>query len=149
MISSPDLNSRFNAYLSAYEALTADNINQTLKPLLAENVEFKDPFNHVFNPDDTCKIFQHMFVQTHSPKFKVLNSNYNDKGGMAIWSFHYKTKQTDVEEQIIMGTSQIDLDEFGLVTRHIDYWDPAEQIYEKIPLLGWLMRSIKRRLKAS
>ena len=35
--------------------------------------------------------------------------------------------------------------EQGLVTMHRDYWDAAEELYEKLPLLGGLMRWLKRR----
>jgi hypothetical protein len=31
---------------------------------------------------------------------------------------------------------------------HRDYWDVAEELYEKVPVLGGLLRTIKRRLRA-
>jgi steroid Delta-isomerase len=36
----------------------------------------------------------------------------------------------------------------GLVTYHRDYWDAAEELYETLPLLGQLLRFIKKKLKA-
>ena len=33
-------------------------------------------------------------------------------------------------------------------TVHRDYWDAAEELYEKLPLLGALMRWLKRRVNA-
>jgi hypothetical protein len=33
----------------------------------------------------------------------------------------------------------------GLIVEHRDYWDVAEELYEKLPLLGTLMRWLKRR----
>jgi hypothetical protein len=36
----------------------------------------------------------------------------------------------------------------GRIARHRDYWDVAEELYEKVPLLGGLMRLVKRRLRA-
>jgi hypothetical protein len=33
----------------------------------------------------------------------------------------------------------------GLVTLHRDYWDAAEELYEKLPVVGALMRWLKRR----
>jgi hypothetical protein len=35
------------------------------------------------------------------------------------------------------------------VTLHRDYWDAAEELYEKLPVVGGLMRLIKRRLATS
>jgi hypothetical protein len=33
----------------------------------------------------------------------------------------------------------------GRIAMHRDYWDAAEELYEKLPLLGGLMRWLKRR----
>jgi hypothetical protein len=35
------------------------------------------------------------------------------------------------------------------VADHRDYWDAAEELYEKLPVLGALMRLLKRRLRAT
>jgi hypothetical protein len=34
-----------------------------------------------------------------------------------------------------------------LITEHRDYWDAAEELYEKIPVLGALMRWLKKRAR--
>jgi hypothetical protein len=40
------------------------------------------------------------------------------------------------------------LDAQGLITWHRDYWDAAEELYEKLPVLGGLMRWVKKRTSA-
>ena len=42
--------------------------------------------------------------------------------------------------------SELTLAPDGRVAEHVDYWDPAAQLYERVPVLGWLMRRIRRRL---
>jgi hypothetical protein len=32
------------------------------------------------------------------------------------------------------------------VRRHRDYWDAAEELYEKLPVIGVLMRAMRSRL---
>jgi hypothetical protein len=32
-----------------------------------------------------------------------------------------------------------------LITLHRDYWDAAEELYEKLPVLGGLMRWLKKQ----
>jgi len=34
----------------------------------------------------------------------------------------------------------------GKVVEHIDYWDAAEQVYERLPLLGPILRRVRQRL---
>ena len=36
----------------------------------------------------------------------------------------------------------------GRITLHRDYWDAAEELYEKLPVIGTLMRWLRRRLAA-
>ncbi|MCA0424309.1 MAG: nuclear transport factor 2 family protein, partial [Proteobacteria bacterium] len=33
----------------------------------------------------------------------------------------------------------------GRIAEHRDYWDAAEELYEKLPAIGALMRWLKRR----
>ena len=52
------------------------------------------------------------------------------------------------DEQSIRGCTELRFDSAGQVALHRDYWDAAEELYEKLPLLGALMRALRRRLKA-
>ena len=35
----------------------------------------------------------------------------------------------------------------GRVVEHRDYWDAAEQLYEKLPLIGGVLRLLKRSMR--
>ena len=62
-----------------------------------------------------------------------------------IWDFHFRFKRFDTAtEQTIRGASHLLFNAQGLVSLHRDYWDAAEELYEKLPLLGSLMRALKR-----
>jgi hypothetical protein len=50
-----------------------------------------------------------------------------------------------VTEQVIRGGSHLTLDPDGRISDHRDYWDAAEELYEKLPGLGALMRWLKRK----
>jgi hypothetical protein len=45
----------------------------------------------------------------------------------------------------VRGGTHLVFNDEGLVTLHRDYWDAAEELYEKLPLVGGLMRWLKRR----
>jgi len=49
---------------------------------------------------------------------------------------------------VINGGSHLMFSREGLVNYHRDYWDAAEELYEKIPILGWFLRRIKNMAKA-
>ena len=62
------------------------------------------------------------------------------------WDFCFCDAQRPPgREQRCDGATHLVLDDQGLVTLHRDYWDAAEELYEKLPVLGALMRWLKRR----
>ena len=44
----------------------------------------------------------------------------------------------------INGSSHVKFDDQGLVTFHRDYWDAAEELYEKLPVIGFVMKQLKK-----
>ncbi len=63
-----------------------------------------------------------------------------------MWEMHFRFKRFDtVTPQVIHGGSYLTLAEDGRVKGHRDYWDAAEELYEKLPVVGGLMRWLKRR----
>ena len=49
------------------------------------------------------------------------------------------------DEQFIHGASHRRFATDGRVVYHRGYWDVAEELYEKLPVLGILMRWLKRQ----
>jgi hypothetical protein len=45
----------------------------------------------------------------------------------------------------VRGGSHLQFGADGRITLHRDYWDAAEELYEKLPGVGALMRWLKRR----
>ena len=63
------------------------------------------------------------------------------------WEFRFHFKRFQVsEEQCIPGGSHLVLNDSGQVILHRDYWDTAD-LYEKLPLLGGVMRWLKRQAR--
>jgi len=44
------------------------------------------------------------------------------------------------------GMSELTFTADGKVARHIDHWDASKAFYEKLPLVGALLRAIRRRV---
>jgi len=124
-----------------YERLTPDSLG-TLAEVYAPGARFKDPFNEVQGLDAIRAIFTHMFQQVQAPRFVVLTAVAEDAQCFLTWDFHF---QTGDKALTIHGASHLRFDGGGRVAWHRDYWDAAEELYEKLPVLGSLMRWLKRR----
>ena len=61
------------------------------------------------------------------------------------WDFTFRFRRFNREWQTVRGASHLKLDAHGLITLHRDYWDAAEELYEKLPGVGAVMRWLKRR----
>jgi ketosteroid isomerase-like protein len=117
----------------------------------AADAEFKDPFNEVRGTAAITRIFRHMFTQVDEPRFVVGSrfSGEGDQGGvMLLWDFHFRTRGRRPQSICVRGTSHLRFDAAGKVVLHRDYWDAAEELYAKLPLLGALMRGLQRRARA-
>ena len=120
-----------------------------LDQIYAPNARFKDPFNDVTGIAAIRGIFEHMFHQLHEPRFVVTERvGSAGPGGSAVllWTFQFRFRTVSPEQtQSILGATHVRWNAQGQVVLHRDYWDAAEELYEKLPLLGGLMRWLKRR----
>lgn len=128
-----------------FESLTPGNLGQ-LEAFYTADARFKDPFNDVRGVPAITQIFKHMFVALHEPRFAVTQQIVDGAQAFLVWEFRFRFKRFDtVTEQVIHGGSHLTLAEDGRISEHRDYWDAAEELYEKLPGLGALMRWLKRR----
>ena len=138
----PDPVARLVAY---FEGLSPQSMAQ-LGQHYAAQARFKDPFNDVTGLPEIARIFEHMFVALIGPRFVVTQQVCQGAQCFLTWEFRFQFRAYHKgEEQVILGASHLVFDAQGLVTLHRDYWDAAEELYEKLPLVGSLMRWLKRR----
>jgi steroid delta-isomerase len=107
---------------------------------------FKDPFNEVQGHAAIRRIFEHMFTSLHEPRFVVTQRIVDGAQVFLVWEFRFRFQRFDtVTAQVIRGGSHLVLAEDGRIADHRDYWDAAEELYEKLPGVGAVMRWLKRR----
>jgi ketosteroid isomerase-like protein len=132
--------------IDQFENLAPNSID-ALVALYSKDAFFKDPFNEVKGHADIRYIFTHMFTQVKNPHFVIKNTLENGSHACLIWEFIFQLKQSSEINQAIRGCTWMTFNEELLITEHRDYWDAAEELYEKIPVLGALMRWLKKRAR--
>ena len=119
----------------------------------ADDARFKDPFKNVQGLSEIQAIFQHMFDSLVQPRFVVSLRLVQGNQCFLVWDFLFRFNhmQTDVEQRIHGGSHLV----FALnpqgewrIQTHRDYWGAAEELYEKLPLVGGLMRWLKKRINS-
>lgn len=127
-----------------YETIDAAALTGQLASVYARDARFKDPFNEVRGHAAIARIFAHMFEQVDDPGFRIMTGIQQGRDAFVTWEFRFRMKRYSRDMQCIRGASHIVFGDAGLVQVHRDYWDAAEELYEKIPLLGAFMKMLKR-----
>ena len=109
---------------------------------------FKDPFNEVQGVPAIRGVFEHMFNTLEEPRFVVLERVQQGSRIFLTWDFKFRMRRFNTAPQIIHGGSLLTLDAQGRIDQHRDYWDAAEELYEKLPVVGGLMRWLKSRARS-
>ena len=127
-----------------FETLSPQSVAQ-LHTIYDAQARFKDPFNEVQGLAEIERIFQHMYVALEAPRFVIHDVVAQGDQCVLTWDFIFRFRRFSREWQTVRGASHLRLDANGLITLHRDYWDVAEELYEKLPGVGLLMRWLKRR----
>jgi steroid delta-isomerase len=114
-----------------------------------DDAAFKDPFNDVRGLEAIRAVYAHMFEALDAPRFVVTRVIEQEGHCVLLWDFHFRYRSRMGGAQCVRGASHLQLAAGGRIAMHRDYWDPAEEVYEKLPLLGSLMRWLKRRASAT
>ncbi|MFZ2269765.1 MAG: nuclear transport factor 2 family protein [Azonexus sp.] len=115
----------------------------------SDDAWFKDPFNEVRGIAAIQHIFTHMFTQVAEPRFVVTEKVVDANGAMLVWEFHFRVSLLGRgKAQLMRGVSHLKFAADGKVCHHRDYWDTAEELYSKLPVIGLVMRGLRRALAA-
>jgi steroid Delta-isomerase len=140
--------SAVDALVPFYENLSQHDVDR-FEQLYRNDACFRDPFNRVSSIEGIKRIFKHMFTQVHDPAFRVTKVICGEGDAILFWTFHFRFKGMGSKtSQTLEGVSHIAFDEQGLVTLHRDYWDAAEELYARLPVIGALMRGLQRMIRA-
>ncbi len=140
MMTTTTTQDRLDALMMWYGTLTLQSLSE-IEHYYAADARFKDPFNEVCGHAAIGRVFQHMFATTTAPRFVIDTRLVDGDQAFVTWTFMFGIKG---KQYTIVGGSHLYFDDAGLVALHRDYWDAAEELLQKLPLIGvpikWLRR---------
>lgn len=132
---------RYRRYL---ETLTPEALAR-LSDHVTADVRFKDPFNDVRGVDAMERVFRHMFANVREIRFRIDHTVMDGDTCLMTWRFEGMLLGSPWSFD---GASKLKFAPDGRVAEHIDYWDAADNFYRRLPVIGWLLSRIRRRLGA-
>lgn len=137
------MNEAVDRIVHAFENLSPGSVDG-LEALYTHDARFKDPFNEVQGLSAILGIYRHMYEALDAPRFVVTGRTVQGQQCFLTWELHFRFRRWHRgQTQCIVGGSHLLLDGEGHISVHRDYWDAAEELYEKIPLLGSFMRWLR------
>ena len=132
-----------------FETLTPQSLDR-FPEFYAADAWFKDPFNEVRGVAAIARIFKHMFEQVDEPRFSIGERLVDGDGASLVWVFSFRSRGWGRgATQVVRGATHLKFDADGRVVWHRDYWDVAEELYAKLPLIGGPMRWLQKKLSSA
>lgn len=143
-----------DAYVAFMQSLSRANLNAAAT-VVTEDVHFRDPFNDVRGRAHFLRCLEDMLDQIAELRIEVTHAAALLPRGRHVdglerhalyWRFGGRLAKLGGRRWDLSGVAVITLAPDGRVAEHLDYWDAAGGLYENLPLIGALMRWLRRRL---
>ena len=134
-------------YIDLFTPYTQENVLAKVRHVYAENAYLNDTLKEVNGIDaiEAYLLKSSQFIESRTfetPDIAVSGGDYHFR-----WVANIKFKRFKKGRVFrFHGMTQIRFDDTGKIVLHQDFWDPATAFFEYIPLLGGLIKLIKRRL---
>lgn len=135
---------RFRVFFSDFSPA---KIEKLLDGTYAESIWFNDTLKTVNGVGDLREYLSHSASAVDACEVQVAEICGNGEGDYyARWSMMIAFKRFKRGQQThSIGMSHLRFDADGKVVLHQDYWDSSQGLFEHVPLLGAMIRFIKRR----
>lgn len=138
----PKTSKHLNNHLEWSQHPTTRNIKHVSQHY-ARDAFFKDPFAEIYTAAEIQKYYEHTLSKLTDVHFSFENILEEGRQAFVTWRM---TARFLSREFSVQGSSHLKFDSSGLCEYHRDYFDLSEEVYEQLPVLGYLFRGLKRVL---
>ena len=134
------------SFKGLYERLNADTIEQgMLEQVYSEDLHFEDSFHTLQGRDAFKQYCREMYENVKEVTFEFHEEFVSNQQAILIWTMHYQHPRLNRGKVIsVDGASHIRIND--KVCYHKDFFDGGQLLYEQIPMLGSVIKTLKRRL---
>jgi len=137
------------AYAGFFAAMTPETLDR-LDALVCDDVHFRDPFNDVRGRTAMKAVFAAMYRDCTDIGFTIDGVVRQGDEAFLKWTFRFRPRRFGGRVPwLAVGVSEVHFAPDGRVSAHLDHWDAGSQLYARLPLLGPLVRFVRRRLQHS
>lgn len=143
--SKQDANSTLKKVIQIYENLGAHSLD-SLYHLYTEDVYFEDPAHAIQGLKALTSYFEKLFSNVQRCQFRFHNSQCQEDKLFLCWTMTLQHSRLKKGQKIFVEGASLLKVRDGRVYYHRDYFDLGNMLYENIPILGGLVKQIKKGL---
>ncbi len=135
-------------FMETYNQLDKNNL-ALLDTIYHPEVQFSDPAHSLDGLNSLKLYFTALYENVRSIRF-AFHAHLENRGqAFLTWTMHFSHPRLAKGRSIaVSGCSRLAFAPDGKVIHHRDYFDLGEMVYEHVPVLGSLVKTIKKRLGA-
>lgn len=119
---------------------------ERLEELYAPGFAFRDAFHRIDGDFEQMRAyFSRILTALAESRFITEDAAIGGDGAYVRWRWEWRRRAKD-PRRVVPGVTHLRLAADGRITHHTDLFDAAEGFYEALPVVGGMLRAIKRRL---
>ncbi|MDV7104902.1 nuclear transport factor 2 family protein [Vibrio sp. TH_r3] len=131
-------------FINVYSELRTDNL-ATLQTIYHPDVTFIDPLHQVNGIHALLDSFDSSYSNISYCDFVIDHVMQSDEEAAVYWTMTFQHKNLNGHKPVsVEGHSHLKVQD-DLIIFHRDYLDVGAMIYEHVPLIGFLVKTIKQR----
>ncbi|MBT2772536.1 nuclear transport factor 2 family protein [Halomonas sp. ISL-60] len=120
---------------------------EKLYEVYTEDVVFSDPLHKIEGREALERYFLSMYENVKQCQFSYHTRQLQNNQAFVTWTMVFVHPKLAGGRTIeVEGCSALTFSEDGRVMRHRDYFDAGAMLYEHLPLMGSVIRWLKKRL---
>lgn len=134
---------KIDQFVDNINSLSIENVDEVLSNTYTKEVEFIDPLKGIKGIDELINYFSDLYKSVDHCYFDITNYINNNDCHSLEWIMTLKHRKLSKNDTISLnGCSFVKFDD-DKVCYHRDYYDLGALIYERLPVLGFAVKSIR------
>jgi hypothetical protein len=135
-----------DTFLNTFNQLDKNNLS-LLETIYHPDIRFIDPAHSLEGLPALKQYFFSLYENVRSIRFAFDTPMQSGSQAFVTWTLHMNHPRLAKGRPVAMqGCSCLTFASDGRVIRHRDYFDLGAMIYEHLPLVGGIIKTIKKRL---
>jgi len=139
--------SALDHYLVAFGRYSEATIAADVRALYTADAYFNDQIKELRSAEAIAAYLERSASYLIAPAIEIEHAVIADGEAYVRWTMEFHTRRRPTgEPTATRGISHLRFNRSGRITFHVDTWDVGAAVYEGVPVLGTLVRAVRRRL---